>query len=150
MIQALLRRSLVRQFIKYSLVGVLNTMVDFGVYISLTRFAGLHFLLANAVSFLVAVTLSFWLNRRWTFRDRIGDRRRQYMFFFLINLIALGLNEALLASFVHFFDVHDLLAKAAATVVVLFWNFFANRAWTFRATPAVRLPVTESQDIINR
>lgn len=141
---------MIRQFTKFALVGVLNTAIDFSVYTSLTRLAHWHFLVANATSFLVAVTFSFLLNSRWTFRDRPGNRRRQYLLFFLVNLIALGLNETLLATFVHVAHVHDLLAKAAATVVVLFWNFFANRAWTFRQQASNGLPAADSRDILTR
>lgn len=138
------------QFLKFATVGVLNTTIDFSIYTALTRLADWHFLYANAVSFLSAVTVSFWINRFWTFRDRPRRGRRQYVLFFVVNLIALGFNEALLASFVHIAHVHDLIAKALATCLVLFWNFFANRTWTFRASPNVGLPVAGPHDILDR
>ena len=58
------------EFIKFSLVGMINTSVDFGVYIMLSRSIYLfsrHFLIAKALSFIAATVCSFLLNRRWTF-----------------------------------------------------------------------------------
>ncbi len=124
---------LVRQFVTFALVGVANTSVSAGLYTMFTRVAHVHPLAANALAFMVAVTMSFLLNRRFTFRGSPGVVHHQYIKFFIVNIISLVASEIIIW-FVHVvLGVNDLVAFGLATVVVLFWNFGANRMWTFRS-----------------
>lgn len=131
----------VRQFIKFSLVGVSNTLLDFSLYFILTRALLVHFLVANAIAFILAASWSYAANKAWTFRDTSRDMTAQYTKFILISLVGLALNEGILSLFVLLFGVPDLLAKALAVVIVVGWNFSANRAWTFtqRREPVVKI-----------
>jgi len=129
----------VRQFIKFGIVGVGNTTVDFLVYILLTRYLGLFYLIANAISFIIAATLSFTINKFWTFRD--GRRhviKGQYAKFLLVSTIGAFLAEGTLFLFVHYLSIHDLFAKLLVVGVIVFWNFFANKYWTFRQIPEIQ------------
>lgn len=121
-----------RQFIKFGLVGVLNTLTNTLVYLAGTR--GLKFtpLSANAVAFVVAVTLSFTLNRRWTFRSTDVDIRQQYVKFMIVSLFGFGWAELIIYVGHYVLGWHDLVAYAASVILVLFWNFFFNKFWTFR------------------
>jgi putative flippase GtrA len=141
----LLRKPHMQQFIKFCLVGAANTAVDFTIYIALTRFIpffGAHILTANAISFTVAVSNSYVLNRRWTFRDTHSVAVIQFPKFILSNLVALGINELILYALVHSAEVNDILAKACAISISLFWNFFINKYLIFRA-PSTAKPDTE-------
>ena len=129
------RSPLARQFVKFSLVGVTNTLWDFLLYIVLTRgLLGfqLHFLVANFVAFFASVVNSYILNKRWTVRNT--DRRHHVQFgkFFLVNLVSLGVYETLLFFLIEHAEVYDLLAKGVSVVFVMVWNFAANKYWTFR------------------
>lgn len=126
------RRPALRQFIKFSMVGVSNTTVDFVLFTLLTRVVGLHYLGANVFSFSVAATWSYFANRTWTFRDRSARIRSQFPKFALVSGVGLFLTSGLLFLFVDILHVYDLLAKALAIGIVLFWNFLVNRYWTFR------------------
>lgn len=124
-----------RQFYKFSVVGVINTLIDFSVFVLLTRlitFFGGHVLYANVISFSFAVSNSYIFNRRWTFRSRDQERVRQYIKFFVINLTGLGVNTGFLYLFVYHFHLYDILSKALAIVITLFWNFFLNKWLVFK------------------
>lgn len=123
----------VRQLIKFSIVGLSNTLMDFSVYFVLTRYAGTPFLLASTISWLLAVTSSFTFNKIWTFRVR-GTQgiRDQYIKFFLVSVVSLILSLSLLWLLVTEFHIHDLLAKIATIGIIVFWNFFMNKFWTFK------------------
>lgn len=130
---SLLRRPGMRQFVKFGFVGASNTLLDFGIYASLTRlteFFSHHLLTANAISFTVAVSNSYFLNKHWTFRDTGRKYHIQFAKFFLSNCVALGINELILFALVSV-GVYDILAKALAICVSLFWNFFINKYWVF-------------------
>ncbi len=138
-----------KQFIKFCIIGTSNTILDFGIYLALTRtiiFFREHFLFANAISFSIAVTWSYALNRKWTFRNTHNAVARQFMLFLVINVVALTLNQLLLYSFVTYAGLYDVLAKALAVGIILFWNFFANRAWTFRSHNTEHITHNKNQD----
>lgn len=124
--------ALARQFITFALIGVVNTGVSFGTYAFFTRVVGLQPLVANAAAFLIAVTVSFILNRRYTFKGSLGRLHHQYGKFIAVNVVGLGFSE-LIIWFLHVrHGLHDFLAFGIATVIVLFWNFGVNRWWTFK------------------
>lgn len=122
------------QFLRFSIVGTINFFLDYAVYIGLTRcfgFWGRHIVLATTVSFIAAVLSSFFLNTFWTFRcDAAGWQKRIWKFF-AVATGGLALNALILFALTGL-GVYDLLAKLAATAIVLVWNFFLQKKWTFR------------------
>ncbi len=122
----------VRQFIKFGIVGLGNTVIDFGIFTLGTRLLHLQYLLANTLSWICAVFFSFSLNKYWTFRSLDATAiHRQYFKFFIVSLISLLISLALLSYLIGQLGMQDLVAKGATIVVVMFWNFFMNKFWTF-------------------
>ena len=146
------RKELTR-FIKFAIVGTIGAVVDFGTLYLLHAVLGLNIALANTCSFTAAVISNFIWNRYWTYPDsRSKPVRTQLGQFFAVNLVGWGINTGLLlllrfpcASLVGnlslrlpvvlntetIYNLGYNLAKAIATVVVLFWNFIVNRLWTY-------------------
>lgn len=130
------RRAL-RQFVKFCIVGGINTVVDFGAYYLLTRrvafFApdGGHYLLAATMTFALAVVSSFCLNTFWTFRAGGPGWHRRAPQFVAVALVGMGLNDLIMLIVVEA-GGHDMLGKALAAGLVIFWNFLAQKYWTFR------------------
>jgi putative flippase GtrA len=86
-----------------------------------------------------AILSNFTWNRLWTFPEsRSRKKRRQLPQFALVNFIGLVINniivvgiDALLINYIGEPWSYNI-AKAVAIVIVLFWNFGANRLWTYR------------------
>ena len=132
------RKELTR-FIKFAIVGSIGAVVDFGVLNLAHKVFGLPLVVSNTLSFSLAVLSNFTWNRLWTFPEsRTRPIRFQLPQFALVNVIGLAINNLILvglqALFSHYIpDPWDYnLAKAVAIVIVLFWNFGANRLWTYR------------------
>ena len=84
------------QFIKFILVGVLNTGIDFGV-LNLLMFStgitsGFYYPIFKAISFTCGVTNSYIWNKRWTFKKGKDLEKKEFSKFFTISLIAFGVN----------------------------------------------------------
>lgn len=126
-------RPTIRQFVKFGLVGALNTGVDFTVFTICVYGFRMHYLVANVAAFGVAAVNSYVLNRRWTFRNDDPRWHVQMVKFFVVLTIGFGLNELLLYFLVSRFAWSKIVAKLAVILVVLFWNYLVNRFWTFRA-----------------
>src|SRR5271166_4452343 len=61
------------QFVKFGIIGVSNTLLTFAVYTLLLKGFGVWYLAASAIGFVVGATNGFLWNRRWTFREHVGD-----------------------------------------------------------------------------
>jgi putative flippase GtrA len=128
------------KFVRYALVGLSSTILDFGLLALLTDGAGWKPLAANPVCFALGVTNSFYWNRHWTFPE--ASHRRplgQYARFVLVNLIGVSLNQAVLAAALILGPQAGLDpawckwgGKVVAVPVGGLWNFAANARWTFR------------------
>jgi putative flippase GtrA len=122
----------VRQFIKFGVVGSIAFTVDAGIYLLLTRALDVFYIYAKVTSFCVAATTSYILNRRWTFRSRNPDRLRQFAQFLVVASTGAGMNAGIMYLLHGRLGIYDLYAFVIAVGVVMFWNFLVNRAWTFR------------------
>jgi putative flippase GtrA len=121
------------QLAKFCAVGASGYVVNLAVY-TLLLDAGVHYLQAAALSFVVAVTNNYTWNRLWTFRGARGHVAYQGLRFLVVALCALAANEVLLAAFV-WFGMHKVVAQAIAIVLVMPVNFVGNKLWSFRARP---------------
>ena len=126
------------RFARFLTVGALGTFLDFGL-LTAFKLIGLPTLPANSISFSAGVVNNFTLNSRWTFADRNnGNWRAQFLQFLVVSLIGLALNNAIvllleapLGAWIGDAAWGYAPAKIVATGVVVFWNYFANRNWTF-------------------
>jgi putative flippase GtrA len=119
------------QLAKFSTVGAMGYVVNLAVYTALLRNADWHYLAAATVSFLVAVTNNYTWNRLWTFRHQRGHVAYQGIRFFVVAVVALAANLALLRLLVAV-GLDKVLAQAIAIVLVTPLNFVGNKLWSFR------------------
>ena len=134
-----LPRQEVTRFARFLTVGAVGTVLDFSI-LTLLKLAGLPTLFANSISFTAGLLNNFTWNRLWTFGDSVkADWRRQLAQFTLVSLVGLALNNLIVLSLEGVFGAMlgssqwaYLPAKVIATGVVVFWNYFANRMWTFK------------------
>lgn len=121
-----------KQLIKFGLVGALNTLVDFAVYQLLVRL-GLHYALAQCVSYSCGLLNSYFFNSRWTFRKERKYTKQEFLRFLAVNLCSLGLSVLLLRLCYEVLAIQsDLIAKALVTPFVMLINFIANKLFVFK------------------
>lgn len=148
----------VERFLKFAVVGGFGAVVDFSILniLELTIFPpsgsqeGLNVALATGTAFTCAVVSNFIWNRYWTFPDsRSRSLSVQLSQFFVVSIVglvfrlvfvsasyaALGdLTESILHTHQDAEGINRLgsnFAQAISIVIVLFWNYFANRYWTY-------------------
>ena len=119
------------QLAKFCTVGAVGYAVNLAVYTALVDAGGLHYTVAAAGSFLVAVTNNYLWNRLWTFRGQRGHIAYQGLRFLVVSLLALAANEVLLTAFVAG-GIGKVVAQAIAVVLVTPINFVGNKLWSFR------------------
>src|SRR4030042_497097 len=128
----LIKRRVVRQFIKFGIVGVSSTIIDWGIFYLLNLVFGIYYLTAKVFSFSVAVINSFIWNRRWTFRSQNPERSKEFTKFLVIALVGLSINALIMYLAVSIFHARKIIGLIFATGIVTFWNFLANKFYTFK------------------
>ena len=121
------------QFIRYTAVGGLAFVVDFGSLFLLTDGFGIHYLISAAVAFILGLTVNYLLSISWVFNLRaLADKRKEFAIFGAIGLIGLGFNELFIWFFTEHVHFHYLISKACSTFLVFLWNFVARKYILFR------------------
>lgn len=128
----IIQRRGVRQFIKFGLVGLSSTAIDWSIFYLLNLTFGVYYLYAKVFSFAIAVINSFIWNRRWTFRSQDPNRSQEFGKFFAIALIGLSLNALIMFLAVEDLHWRKIFGLILATGIVTIWNFLANKFYTFR------------------
>lgn len=136
------------RFMKFAIVGTMGAAIDFGIANLLVHFFGLDLVLAGTISFICAVTNNFLWNRHWTYPDsRSRAIHHQLVMFFTVSLVGICIRIPILhfadpfyTKLVNSFSLDlaistDFLARnitlATAVGIVMMWNFFVNRYWTY-------------------
>jgi len=123
----------IKQFVKFSIVGVSNTLINLLVLFILTDFFHVYYIISAVFAFIVAVTNSFILNTIWTFKEKIKHKAKEkYVKFFIISVLALLANLLILYAFVEYFNMHYLIAQIIGIINNVIINFFGNKLWTFK------------------
>lgn len=121
-----------KKFLKFLLVGSSGAVIDFGLLAVFVELFNWHPILANIVSFSVALVNNFLLNKFWTWRNASPEKIRQFSKYGLTSVAGLGLNTILMW-FGLLFGWHYLLIKVFVSAIVAFWNYFINNIWTFNS-----------------
>lgn len=123
-----------REVIKFGIVGTIGAVVDLGLLNIFHLKFGWSIYLATFWAFAVAVVMNYLLNNYWTYsRLGLAFQANKLMKFAAISTVGLGVTELIIDLLSVRSGLNYNLAKIIAIGLVFFWNFFANRAWTFRA-----------------
>lgn len=137
------------RFLKFAVVGMIGAVVDFGIFNLLSAGFDVPAIWSSVISFIFAVISNFLWNRYWTYPDSrskpIGHQLTQFI---LVSLIGLAIRTGLIALlekplirlaegilpsgfFLTPTTVGHNVMLAFAILVVMMWNFIANRYWTY-------------------
>ncbi len=144
------------RFFKFMVVGVIGAVVDFGISNLLWKLFGLTLTLAGTISFICAIVSNFIWNRYWTYPDsRSKPVARQLTMFFIVNVAGLAIRLPIL----HYLElpIRGLFERlslsipltpiflgknitlAIAVGIVMLWNFFINRYWTYNDVDGLKV-----------
>jgi putative flippase GtrA len=150
------RRTDLVRFLKFCVVGVIGTVIDFGIFNLLHNVLGWNRILSNTLSVTAAIVNNYIWNLYWVYPETRGRQNtKKFVQFIVVSISAWALNTGILWSSERWLfgtrslfsglvgaaaqmlgTEHEVLssnaAKVLATGIVLFWNFFVNRLWTFR------------------
>ena len=122
------------QFIKFGIVGGMNTILSYLIYLGLVSL-GIHYLIADSIAFVITVFISYLLNGCFVFGCK---GKRKFDFFELIRVYAsYSFSSLFLSLFLLWIEVELLgIPKQIAPMISLFFtipvNFILNKFWAYR------------------
>jgi putative flippase GtrA len=125
--------------IRFAIVGGANTALDFAILFTLVAL-GVDKIVANYISSGSALIFSFFVNKSFTFKNKSGNARKQFILFIVVTLIGLwviqpiiiiAITTALAGSGLN--ETATLfVAKIVATVASLIWNYLCYSRLVFK------------------
>lgn len=120
------------QLIRYTFVGGIAFLIDFGLLYILTEYGHFHYLLSAGISFMAGLTVNYLLSKKWVFhKSKIKHRSVEFILFGIIGLIGLGFNTLFLWIFTDIFAIYYMASKILTAILVYLWNFFARKYLLF-------------------
>lgn len=117
---------------KFALVGVINTGVDFVIFIALVYGLSMLSIWAQFISYGFGVINSYWWNRKWTFRSEGQANLGEMLRFFVLTGSSFAAATALLLVLEHGMGWWPILAKALSVAVSVAVNYAGSKFWVFR------------------
>ena len=122
---------------RYAVTGGLSAGLNVAIVVTLTELGGFHYLASTGLCFIIVTGISFWLNRRWTFRKR-GDDAAADLARYVVALVAnLLISLVLTYALVEYCSIPYALATVILCAVFAPVSFLIHRQWSF----ALRWPV---------
>ena len=116
------------QLFRYTLVGGLAFVIDFGSLYALKEKCGLHYLVSAGIAFILGLMVNYFISVKWVFNSRaVKSRLMEFAIFAAIGLVGLALNELFLWIFTGLLAIYYLVSKLMTAFIVYFWNFFARK-----------------------
>jgi putative flippase GtrA len=121
-------RKLIKQIMRFGVVGASAFVIDYGLMIILTEICGINYLVSSGISFTVSVIFNYVLSVRWVFDVSGGrNKRKDFIVFVVLSVIGLGINQVMMWLLVEFLGNLYFIAKIFATAVVMVYNFITRK-----------------------
>jgi putative flippase GtrA len=125
------RLEILKQFMRFNIIGVLNTTLTYGIYAGLVA-VGVHPLVAVVLEYAFGIVFSYMLNKRFTFKLKKRAGLGMFARMVAAYLPMLLLNAVLLWIIVDILHWNKYLGQAAALAFVSVLSFAAQRIFVFR------------------
>lgn len=117
---------LIKQILKFGIVGGLAFIIDYGIFALLTQVFNVYHLIAQIISFSISLIFNYYASIKFVF-DAKKQGVKEITTFIIFSLIGLGINEILLYIGVDIMHFHELIIKLLATIIVMVFNFITRK-----------------------
>lgn len=129
-IQAVFRKLVSPEFLKFAIVGGISALIEYSLYLSLKLW--MDYLTANIVAFAITNIVTYILSKIYVFGSSDANKVTEAALFFLCLLGALSISQFTLWVLVDYMHMDDRIAKGIAMSIAIVWNFFSRKYIVFR------------------
>ena len=123
-----------KEILLYILFGGVATVVSIGSFVLCETALGMNELVANVISWVLAVATAYATNRTWVFGSKATGKAfwEEMVSFFSGRVLTLLMEEAILLVFVTWLHFPGVWVKVAAQIAVLVGNYFISKLIIFK------------------
>lgn len=116
------------QLVKFGIVGVISTLLDYGLMILFTEVFGIYYLLSSTLSYLISLVFNYLASMKYVFHGKENvSKWKEFVIFSVLCLIGMGINQLVLWLIVEYLSIDYRISKLLATAVVMVWNFVTRK-----------------------
>lgn len=119
----------------YLFFGGCSFIISIGSYMIANVVIGINELIANVISWILAVLFAFFTNRVWVFRSITKTSKDfciQFISFIGGRLVTLAIEEAIIFIFITIMELNSVAVKIVAQIVVIILNYIISKFMVFR------------------
>lgn len=123
-----------KQFLNFICVGIINTVVDISIFTTIIFFFGtqqLNIIIFNIFSYSVGVVCSFFLNGRYTFRDKQLTLKKFYKLY-ASSSFGMVLNTLIVYVLMTIIGINTVISKIFAAFIIVIYNYTLCKKYIFR------------------
>lgn len=125
----------IKELILYGIFGALSTILDIGLFWFFANIVNLHYLIANAIAWVLAVIFSFLANKYFVFKSKSFRKEvwvKEAAEFFGARGLACGVDMGGMYILVSFLGINKNYAKLIVTFIVIIINYVLSKYWIFK------------------
>jgi putative flippase GtrA len=115
-----------KKFIKYGIVGIINTVITYPAFILLSNI--IDYTLAIIIIFPLGVLLSYFLNKKFTFNKEKGS----IVIFFIVMTTMFLTNFLTTWILVEFVNIIKEISQGIAIVIAFMIHYLLNKKFSFK------------------
>lgn len=118
------------QIVKYTIVGVASNGILYALYLILTSL-GMGPKTTMSLLYLSSISLTYFLNRRWTFNVKTPNRKN-YLHYLIVYIAGYMINFFALYIMVDTFDYPHQIVQGIMIIVIASFTFLCLKFWVFK------------------
>jgi putative flippase GtrA len=123
--------NLIKQFIKFGIVGLSNTFISLAVYYILI-YLEINYIAANTAGFIISVLNAYYWNNKFVFKKSYEGNLKPMIKTFTSYGTTFVLSTILLVIMVDYLNISNIIAPVLNLIITIPLNFLLNKFWAFK------------------
>ena len=121
--------------LRFLFSGCLSALVNFFFLYAFTEWFGIYYLFSVVLAFIIAVCVSFAMQKFWTFKNTDKENtHKQMMIYLAVAIFNTIINTSLVYLFVEYLHLHYMLGQFLASGLIAFESFFIYKLIIFKVS----------------
>ena len=120
-----LNNKLIKQIIKFGIVGVIAFIIDYGTLVILKELFIINLFISTEIAFIISVIVNYILSIKFVFD--VKNENNNFIPFIILSFIGLLLTELIMYIGVDKIEINYLIVKIVATIIVMVFNFITRK-----------------------
>ncbi len=119
------------QFIKFSFVGVSNTLISFAIYYLLV-YININYIIANILGYIISSIWGYILNKKWVFKVKKDKIIKSIIKYYIVYGSSFLINILCMYFWVEVLNISKIIAPILTMCITVPYNFIFNKIWAFK------------------